>query len=106
MGSVYVNPNISQDVWYNIGVIKSGTIASLYVNGSVVASGTISSSLFIGSDMARIGTGPSTGENGSQFIGSVCDIRIYNKALSQADINNLYNNGSGYPYKDLGYQYV
>jgi len=74
--------------WTHVGVTFNGTQVKFYINGVLTdtqsLTGTITArnnSMHIGSDQA----------NGQGFKGILDDIRIYNKALSQAEIANDMN---------------
>ncbi|HVV26324.1 MAG TPA: LamG domain-containing protein, partial [Candidatus Saccharimonadales bacterium] len=84
--------NYTDNNWHLVtGVINrpAGTI-TLYIDGTQKASGSIdntNNSTQTGADFF-LGTSYA---NNNPFAGSLSDARIYNRALSQADITNLYN---------------
>jgi hypothetical protein len=64
----------------------------LYINGVPVS--TISSGLIttgINSNVSAIGSHKDGGAAGAKFIGLIDDVRIYNRALSAAEVSALYN---------------
>jgi prepilin-type N-terminal cleavage/methylation domain-containing protein len=75
--------------WYLTAVTWDGANVKLYINGvlnnTVAATGTglASSSLLIGAESAA-----------RQFVGSIDDVRIYNRALSSTEIAALYSAGA------------
>jgi len=88
---------LNYDVWNHVVATYDGDKQRIYVNGALtlespsVGSGIGESSydLAIGSH----GTGANSGEG---FLsGRLDDVRIYDKALNQAEIAELYNNGNG-----------
>lgn len=73
--------------WHHICSIRSGTTHFIYGDGgAVLTSNTVSGSALSASNFI-VG---STEGGGSQFTGSIDDIRIYTRALSAADVNELY----------------
>ena len=76
--------------WYLItGVLKDHRIY-LYINGELMAYEAISGSVYDDSAPLLIGTRLSLPS--STFKGSIDDVRIYNIALCEEDIMNLYTN--------------
>lgn len=78
-------PELSK--WYNIIITKNGTTYSLYKDG--VKNGTVNSTYKI-PDIAsnlKIGYGEQGGFN---FNGAIDDVRIYNRALNEQEIQALY----------------
>ena len=79
--------------WYHVAQTSDGNSLKLYVNGqyesplyiSSVNDGTINSS-----QPLRIGGGAPSGTPPFWFAGVIDDIRIYNRALSEAEIKQLY----------------
>lgn len=76
------------DRWIHLAVVYNGTDSGLFVNGSRVESfsdvtGSSSNNLFIG-------TNPSFNED---FVGLADDVFVYGRALSDADIFDIFDNG-------------
>jgi hypothetical protein len=76
-------------VWYHLVVTFDGSTGKLYSNGVDVSSGGSFSALTLRSDTTgvRIGGGATTSANA--FDGLIDDVRIYNRALSAAEIRQL-----------------
>jgi hypothetical protein len=74
--------------WYHVVGIYDGVIFKLFVNGVLKA--TQSTSIFLDNDLLYIG-----GEGGGQFNGLIDAVGIWNRALSEAEVSALYNNGTG-----------
>lgn len=79
-------PNIN--TWYHLVGVRKNNQAYLYVNGvqqtpGLVATGNLSSSqpVYIGAPNV----------NGNYFSGSIDEVRFYNRALSDSEIQALYN---------------
>jgi len=74
--------------WYHVVGIYDGVIFKLFVNGVLKA--TQSTSIFLDNDLLYIG-----GEGGGEFNGLIDAVGIWNRALSEAEVSALYNNGTG-----------
>ncbi|MEM0148523.1 MAG: LamG domain-containing protein, partial [Candidatus Micrarchaeaceae archaeon] len=81
--------------WYFVAVSDSSNTISLYVNGNLENSGTLSISTPASSNFYM---GMTPGYSSSSYTralnGSLADIQVYNTALSQAQIWQLYVNNS------------
>lgn len=92
--------------WHHVASVYDGNNYTLYFDGIGIASrncpGTVynsSSPLFIGNDgnaafirMIRSTTGGADEfVYGNQFVGSIDDVAIFNRALSETEIQNIYN---------------
>ena len=75
---------LSSGVWYHIAITGDGTNATLYVDG--VSQGSV-----LDKD-AVVSTIGSYNDDTFPLDGSMDDIRIFNRALSAAEITTLYNN--------------
>jgi hypothetical protein len=85
------------NTWYHLGFTWGGpgTTRYIYLNGTQVASGTPTGNLSIpdGTTSTYIGAVPRT----SNFLqGKIDDAMVYNRALSAAEIQALYNNAFVY----------
>jgi hypothetical protein len=93
--------------WYHFVVIISGTTQKIYVNGSLknttasFSTGTYvtNKDLSLGVITYVNGLAPFTDGNVGYFNGKLDDIRIYNSAISESQILELYNETSTY-YQD------
>ncbi len=79
--------------WHHVVYSRSGATGTLYVDG--VSQGTHNSSdTFTGTDLWSLGQEFDAGPTASDFfLGSMDEVRIYNRPLSQADVTVLYNTG-------------
>jgi len=77
------------DEWYHIAMTYDGSSMKLYVNGQLKNQKAVTGNLKINNRNFSIGS-----DNGAQkfFNGSIDDIRLYGSALSQAEIQYIYNN--------------
>ena len=75
----------SANVWHQIAVTFNGTTENVYVDGQLNATAARTLNIFAGDPMyvgcANTGTAPTT-----YFSGSVASLRMYDRALSAADI--------------------
>jgi hypothetical protein len=77
--------------WSHIAVTYDGATMRLYVNGALVASRAQSGVLAVGNGALRIGGNNSFA--GEFFRGLIDEVRIYNRALSAAEITSDMNSG-------------
>ncbi|MBU6320949.1 four helix bundle protein [Patescibacteria group bacterium] len=98
-GSATFNSSLSvtTGTWHFVGytLTSSGT-ATLYLDGtSAQATGmSVGTVIPAVSDASVIGSGPNGQESGRYFDGKIDDVRIYNRALSAADVARLYQLGT------------
>lgn len=78
------------DQWSHVAVVRAGSVARLYLNGELEKSGSYSFAPTHKGHTLRIGsTGTSEGWAG-YFEGKIDDVRIYDFALSDTQIEQLY----------------
>jgi hypothetical protein len=78
--------------WVHVaGTYSPSSFMRLYVNGDLTASETTGVAASIGYNADPLNFGRRS-ETGSHFNGTLDDIRIYNRTLSNAEIKALYNN--------------
>ncbi len=84
----------SVGVWHHIVGVSTGSVFSFYIDGALAASTNVAVS--VTNANYRIGaSGPQS--NVYPFDGKIDDVRIYNRALSAAEVTQLYNQGAGFP---------
>jgi hypothetical protein len=101
VGGAYLNPkyattNLSNNTWYHAFVTYDGTTARLYVNGTLADSAVSSGAIQYGStNNFCIGyePGTTTCNAGEGFLGTLDDIRVYNRGLTSAEVAQLYQQG-------------
>ena len=85
--------DMEDSFWHNMVLQRSGTILKLYVDGEHIATQMANS---VNVNLATLGirVGANAGNAKIQnFTGVMKNISFYNKALSQSEITQLYNNG-------------
>jgi prepilin-type N-terminal cleavage/methylation domain-containing protein len=79
------NPSFSLNTWYYLVGTADASNRKIYINGSLVASGA-GGSVSPGSQTFLLGT-----DGNYRLSGLLDDVRIYNRALSAAEIAAMYN---------------
>ena len=88
------NTTLSTSTWYYLcGVgTGNGNTGYVYVNG--VADGNAAQSAATADTSSRIQVGPRSSDNDTRYwSGKIDDVRIYNRALSAAEVKRLYELG-------------
>jgi hypothetical protein len=86
--AAYTTPTLVNN-WNNATiVVTSDRVIKLYVNGVYKSSVTPTSSLF---NISRIAGGYKSGTNTNPFFGSMAQFKIYNRALTDAEVLQNYN---------------
>lgn len=75
--------------WYHLALTYNGSVMKLFVNGQLANSKQVSGKLHVNGRDFVIGS-----NNGAQkfFNGSIDDVRFFNKALTQTEIQAIYKN--------------
>lgn len=99
----YINPNTiihfapshnsvlahSTDIWYHFVFTYDGTASKIYRNGTLISSSNVARNTVNNSDVFRLGL--SEGGALNYFNGTIDDLKIYNYALSESEVSDLYN---------------
>ncbi|MBR9677354.1 PGF-pre-PGF domain-containing protein [Candidatus Woesearchaeota archaeon] len=80
--------NLDLDTWYHIALTWDGTNYEVYVDGNLETSGTYTGLTSINS-FADVANNGNTGTRDEAWNGLIDDFRIYNRVLSQAEIQTL-----------------
>ena len=75
-------------VWTHVALTYDGSMMRLYVNGTQVATNAMTGSIEPGSSPLWIGCNQPYGE---YFNGLIDDVRVYNRSLSQAEVQSDMN---------------
>lgn len=105
---IWGGPNSSIDLflspqrqsWMQITAVRSGTSLTLYKNGQILTNGFVIPA--VNSTTILIGRHGNGGGNGSYYplVGGIDDVRMYSRALSAAEVQDLYLVESG-PHTDI-----
>jgi Concanavalin A-like lectin/glucanases superfamily/Viral BACON domain len=80
----------SEQVWHHVAGIYDGSWMTIYLDGQVVAQRSASGSLAMAADALTIGNRPG-GNSVYKFSGLLSDVRVYGRALTAAEIAQIYN---------------
>jgi hypothetical protein len=85
-----MSANYSANTWYQVVISGSGTSNNLYVNGVSVATASQTVATSINLNTARIGN--VDGDRAAEYlIGNVASLKLYNRALTAAEIQQNFN---------------
>lgn len=85
------NNIVTTDSWHQLVITKYQTNLVFYMDGSAVGSGTTQPGQNVTSQQLNIGwNGTTTWHSGEHFYGVLDDVRIYNRALSASEVQQLY----------------
>lgn len=87
---LYSNTALEKDTWYHVVVTWNGSYWKIYINGKFDAQAARDRTVPDASRSLLIGK---VDNNTSLMNGAIDDIRVYNYALSETEINNLYHEG-------------
>lgn len=82
---------VSVGQWYQAAVVYDGAKQYVYENGSLAYSRVQTGSMGSNTNDLRIGARGAPGTASAFFPGEIDDVRIYNRALSATEIQDLYN---------------
>ncbi|MCX7966124.1 MAG: LamG domain-containing protein [Syntrophorhabdaceae bacterium] len=85
---VFSGYSITNGIWHHIAVTYDGSTVRFYHNGSSVATKPFQKGLSIDSGELYIGASPHGASE--DFSGMIDEVRVYNKALSDSEIYNIY----------------
>jgi len=89
---VFSNTRLPTNTWSHVAVTWNGATLRLYVNGVQVASRAVAGTLPTTSNPLRIGGNANWGE---YFAGAIDEVRVYNRALSAAEVQSDMNTPIG-----------
>jgi len=85
---------ISANTWYHVALLCGSGGMHMYVDGVKQGMTSATTDCFSAIAPSAITEFASHG-GGPSFPGEIDDVRIYNRALSQTEVTNLYNSGNG-----------
>ncbi len=75
--------------WYHVVMTRMNSLLNLYIDGSLVCS-TITTNITAGYlNVITASIGTRAGTPGQNFVGDIDDVRIFNRALSLTEIQNM-----------------
>lgn len=80
--------SLQNDTWYHIAGTFDGSTAALYINGLKIAGTSGSGSINTNNDPLYIGSG---GDDVALVDGSMAEVRLWNTAKTEQEINDLMN---------------
>ncbi len=81
--------------WQHLVFTKTGGSVKIYLNGTLKSTKTFGGALVANGNILHIGCySNATVCASQQFVGSMDDVRIYNRALNATEISDLYGTGS------------
>jgi hypothetical protein len=96
-GSVYTAtvPSVPRNTWTHVVAVCSSVGHFIYVNGQLASESNNASTCSTASGPLYIGRWAGGGATGNEvFNGTIDDVRVYDRALSAAEINQLYKEGN------------
>jgi len=93
--NLWTNPGIVKDeLWSQIVLTYGGSVAKIYYNGKLVAKTTYKGSVDTSKGVQNLTIGDSSNVYNptSGFVGGMDEFKVYNKALTQSRILDMYNN--------------
>jgi len=86
--------DISNNSWNHIVSVISNNNLRIFLNGTLILNTTVNPQLRVGNSASLlIGSGARSDKPAEQFKGQIDDIRIYNRALTDSEIQTLYHEG-------------
>jgi len=82
------------NLWHYVVGVYNGTQYSLYVDGNLVNGPTNRAYSFLSYAYLRIGAGTEGGGGIGAFKGKIDEVKVYNRALTQDDIDKQYDLGA------------
>ncbi|MBL7813632.1 MAG: hypothetical protein JNL70_01415 [Saprospiraceae bacterium] len=88
-GWLYSTTTVNDGNWHHVAAVRNGTTVQLYIDGVLNTTGTVTSGN-ISTGTAPVYIGVRTGQS-SFFLGSMDEVRVWNRALSGCEIQNNKN---------------
>ncbi|MEK6793710.1 MAG: LamG-like jellyroll fold domain-containing protein [Spirochaetota bacterium] len=77
--------DVERGKWMHAAAVVNGNTIAVYIDGTLAASGTLSGERSEGTGALRIGRG----DGETYFLGTLDDVRVFEKALSEGEIAKL-----------------
>jgi hypothetical protein len=89
---LYSNSSISTNLWYHFSYVHNQSLGGkVYINGVLLASNLLSGSICVSGNDLYFGAQKNISSIWRFFDGKLDDIGIWNRALTQQEITDLYN---------------
>jgi autotransporter-associated beta strand protein len=86
---------LNNNAWHFVTLVDNAGTESIYVDGSVDAvTSTMANPLASGANQIWIGGSPDGGDGAVKMSGLMDEVFMFNRALSQAEVQALYNNNN------------
>ncbi len=79
--------------WHHVAITYDGTKITAYVDGANRGSYATTTNIMRDSVRRYIGTG-GPGNNGHIFLGSIDEVRLYNRAITDLEVSSIFNSAS------------
>lgn len=88
-----ISPDLDGNGWHHFALVRKGTLAYTYINGSLIRSGRRCSGVDISNEAKlNFANSPCVERGGTRrFKGILDELRIYDRALSEEEIQALYD---------------
>jgi len=88
-------PQLQKDRWYQVAMTYDGRVMTVFLNGAAIATYRYSGGIENATGHpVIIGADESAFPVGDVFDGAIDEVMLFNRALSQTEIRNLYHDGS------------
>lgn len=95
---------IEAGTWYHVCVVRDGANTSFYIGGDLSGNNASGGSIYdtAGGVLTKIGAGGSSLATSTSFVtGAIADVRIYDRALSEANIARIMESQDNEPLEEL-----
>jgi len=90
-GQKTINAPLTSNRWQHVVAVKNSTHCKMYINSTIQQTGECPDTLLSGT-LSNMTIGKRAGST-KTFNGSISDVRVYNRALSQNEIRGVYYSG-------------
>jgi hypothetical protein len=80
--------DVNDGQWHHVAGVYTGSLLRLYVDGQLDAS--VSATGTIATNNNNVEIGRNAGASGREFDGSIYDVRVYSRALTHAQVADIY----------------
>ena len=90
-----VGPEVRDTLWHHVAAVHNGGEVLLFLDGDQIGSLPVTVPLRAQNEPLLIGQGHGTPPNGTYFMGSIDDVRIYSRSLAPMEVRDLYSIKAG-----------